>query len=211
VTRAQTLRLEVQLRTYRDTLDGLLAPVSKRSHLSVLADLMRRAEQTSEVDGYPRGGAGERVGGGDSSDPALGAVIARANDVCPQCTEGLYSLSDGRQVPCNACGGSGRRWADPVPGIVADILRLLGDIGRATKQIEVKRRALQPKKETSLQGDCLVCGRAVSGVGEDRLKRGCCPYHYGRWNEWKHTHPSCGDPIVDFQRFVEEQRSLVEA
>ena len=171
------------------------------------------------IDGLPTGSGGERVGGGeDHGDPTLAAVAAREADTCPKCIEGVYLLSDGREVPCRTCGGSGRRWADPVPPLVAEILEALKPVFGATEGIDLSRKKLARTSSvkdgpgTRLQGHCLICGASVSGSGEDRLKRGCCPKPgcYPAWIEWRKVNVSSGDPITDFQRFVASVHVAVE-
>ena len=203
---AQDHRIEEGIRASIHILESLLVPVRKRSAVSVIISLVHRASETSEADGFPRGGAPERSSSA-VSDPTLASVMVRDDDVCLRCVEGIFTLEDGRKVECRTCQGTGRRWADPVPGKVADLLHVLAEVRRLTAQVDHKRKELnrpvdmKQGRESSLQGHCLACGEAVSGVGEDRLKRGCCPRHYPKWLEWRKAHEGT-DPITEFQMFV---------
>jgi len=209
--------LEGRLREAIGVLELLLGPPQIRGRNTLLGDFLCRAEQTSKVDGFARGGGSERVGGGGTSNPTLVMVEARATDVCGKCDHGM-ALQDGRLVQCRQCGGSGRRWADPVAHAVASLVDELTAVCKSVQVIDRRRAVLVTAatesrgRQTSLQGVCEACGGVVSGVGEDRLKRSVCPPCYSKWREYRATHPSTDDPGADFQRFLVHRRvELAEA
>lgn len=202
-----TQRLERRIRDSRDALDALLAPVSPRSHVSVIADLLRRCDATSEIDGYASGNAPERVGGGGTGDPTSSSAAAREADVCGRCVEGKFTLEDGRQVVCRSCGGSGRRWADPIADGVAEILARIGHVHRQTRNLDRKRRDLLSQSRVTERplsiSICLACDGSISGVGEDRSRRGLCPKCHRKFRTWTSVNPDrFGDPGAHVQKFI---------
>jgi len=214
-------RYEDRAREGIDALEALLKPAEVHGRGTLLADLLYRAELTSRPDGYSRGGSGEKVGGGgEATDSTLSTALARMEDVCTRCVGGQYSLSDGRRVPCRACRGTGRRWADPIGDAVGEILERLSEIARAARIIDMRRSTVLGAAESargrvsSLQGNCVVCGQPVTGVGQDQLHRGLDVSCYLKWDRWKLTHASSGDPGADrrrFARWVAEQIKAEQA
>lgn len=214
MTRAQTERIEKRIKDAIGVLEALVAPHSPRSTVSVIADLLRRAEQVSTIDGMPRGGGGERVSGGGAGDPTFGAVAAREADQCGACVGGQFKLEDGRTVPCRQCGGSGRRWPDPVNDGVEEILLRLGHVARGCREIDRKRKAIlntREGRESSLAGSCVVCDRTVTGASDaERLKRGMDNACYLAWGAFKMRHGETDDPGSDFMRFTLERRKFLK-
>lgn len=180
----------------------------------MLADLLRRAEQTSRIDGMPRGVRGEPVSGGEPhSDPTGGAVLALQATACERCgASGTARLKDGRPVTCWQCHGSGRRFADPVADAVAEIVVELSKIIAAAARIDDRCEVvLGPERERrgrepSLGGMCWVCGKVVAGTEADRLRAKMCKADYLAWTAWKlRTKPS-DDPASDRRVFTTWQR-----
>jgi len=198
--------MEHRVRDVLATMESLLAPAPTRGRGSVIADLVKRAEEPSVIDGYPRGGGGERVSGSGDADPTMATVAARQADVCGRCIDGLILRRDGSTYTCPQCGGSGRRWADPVADAIAEIERLLIAAARQARDIDRQRakiNATTPKvgRTSSLQGNCVVCGVMVTGAAEDRLKRGMDNACYLAWGSWKIKNET-DDPGADFHRFT---------
>lgn len=133
------------------------------------------------------------------------AVLNRAQDVCGRCDEGQWH---GRA--CKYCGGSGRRWADPIGEAVADLARELEALARCANLIAGKTTLVMGAadrwrgRQSALQGTCGVtaCGRVVTGVGEDRIKGGYCPRCYLHFCSWKLINRPSGDPAADRAAFV---------
>ena len=212
-SRARTEKFERKAREAAEALDALLAPAEVRGRKSLLEDLMARAELSSRPDGYSRGGSGERVGGGGMANSTLANAVARLEDVCSRCDDekhthpGKFVLDDGRLVPCRACGGSGRRWADPLADAVDELLEKLSVVSRLCKIIDQKREMVLGAAEaargriSSLQGSCILCGAEVTGLPDDKLDRGLCKIDALAWGVWKLDHRRSGDPGEDFVRF----------
>jgi hypothetical protein len=212
-SKARVEKFELKAREAAEALDHLLSPSEIRGRGTCLQDLMTRAEISSKPDGYSRGAGGEKVGGGGTADSTQANAIARLEDVCSRCDDekhshpGLFVLDDGRKVTCRACGGSGRRWADPLSDAVDELLERLGVVSRLCKIIDRKRELVLGAasgargRVSSLQGSCLVCEAEVSGSANDRLKRGMCNKDYLAWGVWRLSNPPSGDPGADFNRF----------
>ena len=94
----ETQRMERRVRDAIVSLESLLKPssASGRGNVTVLADLMKRAEESSVVDGLPRGGGEGRVSGTSEGDPTLSAFLARESDVCARCNNGSVTLVSGK-------------------------------------------------------------------------------------------------------------------
>jgi hypothetical protein len=189
----------------------------------VIADLIRRSEMPSAIDGYPRSSGSEHVSGGngsdiDYSDPTGGATLARSLDVCDRCTgSGDWERRDGSKAKCRRCGGTGKRWGDPIRDAVADITSMVGDVSRTCKRIDTTRarvvgvQSTGAGRQSSLQGNCLACGAHVTGVGEDRLKNGLDNKCYLAWGSYKLRNPlEDGDPGAQFHRFLGWRRDRLE-
>lgn len=187
-----------------DILTFLLAPSPQRGRGSLLTDLLYRAQMPFDIDGYPAGGGNEKTSGGSTSDPTFGTVAARLNDVCNKC-EGR-GVVDSRS--CSNCGGSGRRWADPIADAVEELKHHLKELMKLTSYIDkIQMRVMTtsvptPGRQSSLQGNCIVCGGAVTGAGEDRLRRGMDNRCYLSWGSWKIKNPDNSDPGAQFHRFT---------
>jgi len=214
----RSVALQDKLKGAVRSLELLLKPAEILSRGSVLTDLIYRANQASHADGYKAGMTQDTTKGGEVSDPTLSAVIRREMDVCDRCVQGKATLDDGREVVCRACGGSGRRWADPIADAVSKLVEGLGMVFRATHDIDRQRElvlgteAEMRGRQSSLQGECWVesCRSTVSGVGSDRLRAGLCPRCYSKWGTWKLTHPPSDDPGSDRLKFSRYMAEWVE-
>ncbi len=205
----KSTRLEEQCRDIASTIEYLLSPAGQRG-LTVLGDMLRRAEEPFAIDGYPRGSGGEPTSGGGVSDPTLGSVIAREADTCDRCEQGIFTLSDGRLVLCRACGGTGRRFSDPVGEAVREITSLVRQIWRLARQIERRRQTVSAEvnkrgRESSVQS-CAICGDTVTGVGNDRLRLTWDSKCYLSWTSWQLRNKSSGDPGTDRIHFAQWRR-----
>jgi hypothetical protein len=214
----ETEFIEEKIKDIIGAMEALLA-ASKSRPGSVIAELLARAEMPSVIDGYGTGNRGEPTSGGDVGDPVHGTVVARAADVCGKCVgTGYVFKKQGRnpkKFSCPQCRGSGRRWADPVSDAVVSIRDCVTRIHVECKSIDKSRShigATVPKREriSSLQGNCLVCGTAVTGVAENRLRRGLDPECFLAWTSWEIEH-STDDPGADFHRFTKFWRKILEA
>jgi len=127
-----------------------------------------------------------------------------------------------RTITCKRCGGSGRRWADPVADSVVELLGrledVLGDSRRDLRRVgfltsEILRLA-KPLRESSLQGNCYVCHKIVPGTPNNRLKNLMCNACYLAWIEWRkvNDHGDTGDPMFDLtHRFTPERLAYLAA
>ena len=224
-TKQATRRLEDRIKHAIAELEALVAPAHPRdpSGRTVIAELVRRAELPSTIDGYPRSSGSEHVSGGngadiDYSDPTGGAMLARSMDVCERCKgTGEFVRQDLSVAKCRRCDGAGKRWVDPIRDAVADITAGVGEVSRLCRRIDTTRarvvgvQAKEQGRQSSLQGNCLACGKAVSGVGEDRLKHGLDNACYLAWGSYKLKNPlEDGDPGAQFQRFLVWRRQRLE-
>lgn len=210
-------KLEGRIRDAIITLESLLSPAQVRGRGSAINELLMRAEMSSDIDGYPRGGGVEHTSGGSVGNPTASTVLAREGDVCPACKQGQVTLKDGKQVICRRCNGSGRRWADPVADAVTEIEYRLSLIVRSTKAIDRHRSliatAAKPAgREASLQGECIACGDMVTGVGEDRLRAGLDNKCYLSLTGWRLRNPDTqSDPGGHYRKFIKwRQEGLAE-
>jgi hypothetical protein len=195
------------------TLEHLLAPGPVRGR-TLLAELLRRAEQPMEADGF-RGSALPVAGvtGFGSSTSVEVAVVQREEDRCERCDEGIIERSDGTRVNCRACNGTGRRRPDPVADAVRDIVRHLRVCEQAAGVIHAKTNVVMDAADRvfvrgSLAGNCAVagCARFVSGNGEDRLRMGYCRRCYLRWTSWRLVNKTAdpGHDRMTFQAWMTE-------
>ena len=210
-------RLERRIRDAIVTLESLLAPADTRGKGTAIAELLRRAEMPSIVDGYPVGSGAERTSGGVTGNPTLQAVMAREDDVCNKCLGGSIKLKNGSVVTCRVCNGSGRRWADPVGDAVLEIEARLLSISHDARLIERHRKLIAASaqvkgRQSSLQGECSACGDATTGLGEDRLRAGLDNKCYLSMTSWKLRNPDTqSDPGAHYRKFIAWRRdSLAE-
>jgi hypothetical protein len=148
----------------------------------VIAELIRRGEESSEIDGFGRGGLDSGPSSiGEHSDPTFSAVAARMDN-----TE-----------------------IDAVAQAIDRMCEIIEEIAKLAREADRKRQNVifaadgRRGRESSLQGECIVpsCGKSVSGVGSDRIKRGYCPTCYMRWTRWLLTNERSNDPASDRRRF----------
>lgn len=195
-SRSRTRALEDHARAALITLEHLLAPSEIKGRGTRLADLLYRAEITNLPDGMRSVIPEAATSGGHVTDVTATAALARLSDVCGQCDGGSRTLADGRVVACKTCGGTGRRFRDPMGEAVRDLVDNLGVLCRAAEIVERRQGLIfvsareRVGRESSLQGVCCVpaCARVVSGSPSDRLKRGYCPRCYLRFCSWRITH-----------------------
>ncbi len=211
------LDMERKARESREVLDRLLAPSPVRGRGSVLADMIYRSSQPSAPDGYGGGALGEYVSGGGTGNATQSAAFSLLDDVCPRCTGGVVRRPDGQPVTCKTCSGSGRRWADPIADAVEDLLTRLVELSGHAAVIDRRRAVVMSAgerrrgRESALQGTCDCCTASVSGVGEDRLRRGYCTRCYKAWLTWRAANESKGDPGEDRLHFVTARREQIRA
>jgi len=200
--------LERRVKRACETAEHLLAPWAGKGTPSVLFEFMRRGEQPFGADGYASRSALDPSGvGGGSSDMTSveSAANSRMQDVCKRC-EGSGKFQG--RAKCKACGGSGKRFADPIGDGVTDGLRELGVALRALEVVGAKidlvmGSAARFAGRQSTLTNCEVpsCSAAISGVGNDRKRSGCCPRCFLHLSTWRLVHPTTGDPGADRQAF----------
>ncbi len=191
------------------TLEHLLAPSAGKGTRSILAEMLRRAEQPFGVDGYKtRVGVDPSGVGGGSGDltSVEGAANFRMEDVCQRCVNGVFN---GRT--CKICGGSGKRWADPIGDAVHELVTQLGVIFRASVAVSSKTEAVMGSaaRVAGRQNTLSFCGVpscersriGLSGVGNDRLRNGWCPRCSLHFNSWRLLHRT-SDPGADRVAFI---------
>lgn len=217
------VRLQEKIRGAIQDLEGLLEP-SEVSSGTVAADLLRRVQETSEIDGYAPSSGGEPSRSKGTSDPTFGAIVAREADVCVRCEGRGWTVvvlpgrdAKGRpkepeQRPCRRCGGKGTRWADPVRDALEEMFTDLDQVVRLCRgitRVQTKvtgMRARDGERKSSLQGSCMACDTPVTGIGSNRLKRGLCNACYLAWGSWKLRQQPTNDPGGDMQRYVSWRR-----
>ena len=214
---SQAERMEKRVREAIVTLESLLGPSQVRGRGTVLAELIKRAEMPHGVDGYPTGSGSERTSGGGTGDPTSQAVMARQQDVCTKCESGMVVLPDKRRVKCRRCGGTGKRWADPVGDAVMEIEARILHVYTSTRSIDRHRQLINSSgvlrgRASSLQGECAACHDMVTGIGEDRLRAGFDNKCYLSFTAWKVRNPDTdGDPGGQYRKFITwRQQSLAE-
>jgi hypothetical protein len=142
-------------------------------------------------------------------------VIDRLEDICHRCER------DPEMMPkCETCGGTGRRWADPIRDAVADLLEQLTTIAGASRRISkryyqvygTERKARQRQDDT--QGNCDACGRVITGEESDRSKSGFCsgiaPSCWEKWRTYRRNHAH-HDPVMLRRMFIAARRAELEA
>lgn len=82
--------------------------------------------------------------------------------------------------------GFGRPIADPVLKLLTAVFHELDEVVRHAARMESKRKLIHRASRTtgrpsSLQGECMCCGRAVAGSHSDRLRSGYCEPCYRAW------------------------------
>lgn len=174
----------------------------------VLADLVRRAEQVAEPDGYP------------TSSRSSSATLARSGDPDILHTRSMpgatYSASAGGDPTGDiVVQRATYQHRDVVGDTLAEIVASLYEARGLLRKVDKRRKAvvhagaLVKEISTSVQSTCECCGRSVSGDGEDRLKQGygsCC---YKPWTRWRKDEIASGrDPSrVRFERWHESQHT----
>lgn len=148
-------------------------------------EIVRRDAETAEIDGYGRGqrdGPGAR---GSHSDPTLSAVSARESSHA----------------------------TDPVHLTVSRIEQALKEMVKLAQEIRRLGQVLDHSVESlrgrvsSLQGTCTIeaCAADVTGIGNDRLRRGWCMACYSAWMRWKIGRDPSSDPGADRLAFVRDR------
>lgn len=150
-----------------------------------LWEMQRRREATEAGLGSPGLDGGSRSSD-DTSSTERAAINARRG-----CQTPLFIKLDGvKGRYCSRCGRRAEDHApDPIGAGVEEVFELLD---RATNALRsLKRRgevillaADGHRGRMSSLGDCLACGKSVTGMAEDRLKAGYGPCCYVAWRRW---------------------------
>lgn len=164
-----------------------LLELLKRLSPEVLEELDRRARFVVAPDGFGSATGSDGVRGSGVSRPVEAAVVARGERVVPDPVGEQIRNLFGALAEAAGVLGPASRWLD--------YLGAYGDRPGVAR-------------ESSLQGDCLACGRAVAGTPQDRLKTGFCQACYEAWRRFQVGDRS-SDPGEQRRRFVEGRRVSV--
>lgn len=148
-----------------------------------IADLLRRAEQTNEVDGYRSAAGDGQVSGGSVGEPTAAAAMARIDH-----TE-----------------------RDPIGENLEELFATLQEITAGTKRVKNLVDAViyagdQLKGRVTTIRQCRCCYQEVTGIGNDRLRSGYGPACHRSWKR-------AGSPTYagGRVRFEQERRAQLEA
>lgn len=137
-------------------------------------EFQRLAAITPGPDGYGRGGgAGGRSSGVSNPTYRVTASMAGGKD----------KLSGDDRTTPDTWSVPGERVGELVGHLLGQS-SLMYDHARKVaglKRLIENRGDERYGRQSSLQGDCLACDQAVSGVGDDRIKAGYCPTCYRAW------------------------------
>ena len=144
---------------------------------------------------------------GFATSPTLSAILSRQ---CPVCQGNKTIRVGSREVKCQGCKGTGARdLSDPLGTVVDEMCAALEEIHRLAIEVDRRRQVLihireRRPRESSLQGNCAVtgCGKWVTGLGSDRLKRGWCPACFFQFTLWRLGNPPSSDPGADNRQFA---------
>jgi len=154
---------------------------------STLEHLIRASEQTAQVDGYPVNTSGD--------EDQLPSKPPQHDHLCPQidgygdCICGAVSVSDGIGRPAENAAiqmATSRATADPVKDTALEALAILVEMAGLAHQLRKKlpvviKAADGFRGRPTSTGTCIRCGGSVSGVGNDRIRKGFGPTCYERY------------------------------
>lgn len=162
-------------------------------------DLLRRNQETNEVDGY----ATNTAPGSGSRGSRMIIVKNELGDDESVSIDSSTEAAAFRRV-------EGVHQTDPLGEAIDRVFAILENVAKDLREADRKRQVVllaadgRRGRESSLQGNCTIsaCGRSVSGIGQDRLKRGYCPRCYFHWTKWKELDSQASDdPGADRRRF----------
>jgi hypothetical protein len=169
-------RFRVKLDNLVKDRDKALRVLTKSLDKGTLQLLFRMSQQSARPDGWkartlPDGGS---PGSDDTTSTERAALfgLAEATDWSPEHARG--------KIAVDRFDDPRRYQADPVGVIVAEILTQFFTAVNALERLDKKLGEVTKAKEdaygrqSSLQGNCLCCTRAVSGSSKDRLRGGLC-------------------------------------
>lgn len=209
--------LERKARRSSDALLALLQPSGIQRRGSVIADLLYRAQHASVPDGFPTSSAAaapallrpaaqdrlrtdpedalrrKREAGYAESSSVEAAVESLMEDVCDDCGgAGEHVLgTTGREGPCKSCGGTGRRYHDPISEAVDELVAALETVVRCCHKIDKKRQIVLHARDSAPTAvdavSCLGCHRKVYGGKADPIRRGLCNSCATAYYLWRST------------------------
>lgn len=163
-----------------------------------LVELVRRDEETAEVDGYSSRSSGAADGG--RGRPAIRIQDGDDTDSVPL---------DGPTEAGAFARLEAARERDWTHEAVQQITELIRDIEKLARKLDrrvtvvMKAGDARVGRISSLTAPCLVdgCTNVPVGVGADRLQSGFCPGCWSAFRRWKATHPT-SDPGARRRAFV---------
>lgn len=224
--------LEKKVAQACERLDELLArsPVPKRG--TVLADLIYRAQHTSEPDGFPTSSSSSSPPlDKPASSPALRtgpddplrrkrehgyatSTVERAyesmdENACEDCDgKGGKPRFGGVVDICARCGGTGNRYYDPTTDAVDTLCEHLLKVVALVAAIDKKRQVVLNAGAKAGADDrpdhCEACHRIVYGGRGDPMRRGQCGACCTAYGRWRIGNGTNDEPS-DRMRFNAER------
>lgn len=173
-----------------------------------IVDLVRRDEESAEVDGYPSRSSGAPGGG-------RGQAAVRITDAGESDSVALdgptESAAFARLEPARE-----RDWIAVTIREIGDVIREMTRLARRLdRKVSVVLHAGDARygRPTSLTQPCIVdaCQNVPVGVGDDRLRSGLCPACYKAWTRWKTDRPGVSDPGADRRAYVAYRSARLDA
>lgn len=222
--------LERKVRRAHEALGLLLQPSGIPKRGTVLADLVYRGLEDARPDGFPTSSSSAQPAlvrpssqdglrtnlddalrrkrePGYATSPVERAAEALAEDVCDHC-EGAARVPDPKNpeaaIPCGRCGGTGRRYHDPIGEAVQDICHRITDLAILAMIIDKKRQIVLHAGDSAESEEkvdnCHGCHRKVYGGRGDPIRRGLCGACSTRYYLWR-TENGTNDESADRARF----------
>lgn len=166
------------LKAFERKLDELVEMRQRHDHAD-LVELWRRAEHSSDADGYPASSMGSGVQA-QSPDTSTESAALRGYPG-PKDSE-----DDG--------GGPDPATRPETPDAVlaalteavAEVSEAHGLMRRVDRRLVFAKAVGESHRGRQAEGaDCLCCDTFVSGAANDRLRAGFCPACWTAWGRWK--------------------------
>ncbi len=171
-----------------------------------LVELVRRDEESADVDGYPARSSG-------SADGGRGQAVIRITDDGEADSVALDGPTESGAF-ARLDGARERDWIGVTVKEIGDLIRDLTKLARKLdRKVTVVMKAGDARygRATSLTQPCMVdaCTNVPVGVGDDRLRSGLCPSCYIAWGRWKLTRAPSSDPGADRRAFVNQRNAYL--
>lgn len=166
-----------RIRRHRDLLDEALRALDD----DTLEQLHARTAEPVVRDGYGTGATDVAVATSTTDTAVERAVTAIAGGR----EEVRDPVTDEVLVPATPDTWPGA--PDPTLEVIVELFAELAEVAGTLVRVIARRdyvMALHGERrgrESSLQGECRCCDRAVAGTSSDRLKSGYCPACYKAW------------------------------